>query len=234
MVLKEIYITRHGFREDWVNPNPPLPTHLPNDPPLSKLGRSQAKELANFLKHKSIDRIYSSPFYRVLETVYPLVKECNMPLYIDNSMAEWVGLAHGRYLPSAPLPELKQLFPKLDIEHHTSSIPLPEEAETVHDCHLRVKRGLDKLIDSLDSEEDPESPHTILLAGHAASVICAVRALLNNAQFFVKCGTCSLTHLVRNPDLTWTLVSNGDCQHLSQGEQRSWMFSGDVPDYEVK
>lgn len=87
MVLKEIYITRHGFREDWVNPNPPLPTNLPNDPPLSEVGRLQAKELAAFLKDKSIDRIYSSPFHRVLESVYPLVEECNTPLFIDNTMA---------------------------------------------------------------------------------------------------------------------------------------------------
>lgn len=88
MVLKEIWITRHGFREDWVNKNPPLPTHLKNDSPLSDFGREQAQGLTVYLKDKKIDRIYSSPFYRVLETVYPLAKESNdLPLYIDYSMA---------------------------------------------------------------------------------------------------------------------------------------------------
>lgn len=146
--------------------------------------------------------------------------------------SEWYGLSHGRYLPCAPATELKELFPKLDIEHHTSSIPLPTEAETAHDCHLRVKKGLDKLISTLDS--DTESPQTILLSGHAASVICVVRALLNDSHYPVRSGTCSLSHVIRQPDGSWKLVSNGDCSHLSQGEQRSWMFSGDVPDYELK
>ncbi|KAI7880252.1 histidine phosphatase superfamily [Mucor mucedo] len=232
MVLKEIWVARHGFREDWVNDNPPLPTNLRNDPPLSDFGRQQSLELAAYLKDKSIDRIYSSPFYRVLETVYPLVLECDMPLFIDNAMAEWYGLTHGRYLPCAPLPELKKLFPKLNIEHHSSSIPLPTEVETEHDCHLRVKKGLDILVDELDS--DKGQPQTILLSGHAASAICAVRALLNDSHFYVNTGTCSLSRLIRQDDKTWKIMENGDCSHLSQGEQRSWMFSGDVPDYELK
>lgn len=87
MVVKEVWVVRHGFREDWVNNDPPLPTNLRNDPPLSQLGREQAQELAHYLKTKNINRIYSSPFYRVLETVYPLVQETNIPLYIDYAMA---------------------------------------------------------------------------------------------------------------------------------------------------
>ncbi|CAO3689878.1 unnamed protein product [Rhizopus stolonifer] len=229
MVVKEIWVTRHGFREDWVNDNPSLPTHRKNDPTLSQLGRQQAQELKDYLKDKSIDRIYSSPFYRVLETVYPLVEECNIPLFTDNSMAEWYGLAHGTYLPPAPNSELKQLFPKLD-NSHSSSIPIPTNAETEDDCHVRVKEGLDKLVAFLN-EQDIK---TILLAGHAASVICAVRALSNQASYPVRSGTCSLARLIRNEDLSWTIVENGNCEHLSQGEQRSWHFSGNVPDYEQK
>ncbi|KAI8080723.1 histidine phosphatase superfamily [Gilbertella persicaria] len=230
MGVKEIWVVRHGFREDWVNENPPLPTGLKNDPPLSAIGRHQAQEVAAFLKDKSIERIYSSPFYRVLETVYPLVEACQIPLFIDYSMAEWYGKAHGRYLPPAPLPELKALFPKLNITTHTSSIPLPEGIETNHDCHVRVKAGLDKLLASLDAE--PQPPNTILLSGHAASAICAVRGLLRDANYPVRCGVCSLSHLVRQDDDTWQLMANGDCHHLSEGEQRHWMFDGDVPDYE--
>jgi transcription factor C subunit 7 len=135
-------------------------------------------------------------------------------------------------LPCAPLAELNKLFPELDIENHISSIPLPTGVETAAECHIRVKKGLDSLINTLDSEKEP--PHTILLSGHAASAICAVRALLNDARHPVHCGTCSLSHLVRQSDNTWKILANGNCSHLSKGEQRSWMFSGDVPDYEQK
>ncbi|KAI8366585.1 histidine phosphatase superfamily [Blakeslea trispora] len=227
MSVQEIWVVRHGFREDWVNPDPPLPTGLKNDPPLSEVGRHQAKELAQFLKDKSIDRIYSSPFYRVLETIDPFVQETKVPVFIDYSMAEWYGKAHGRYLPPAPLSELEKRFP---ITHHTSSIPLPEGVETAHDCHVRVKQGLDRLLASIEAEAQP--PKTILLAGHAATAICAVRGLLKDANYPVRCGVCSLSHLVRQQDGSWELLANGDCSHLSEGEQRHWTFSGDVPDYE--
>lgn len=151
---------------------------------------------------------------------------------LNRSDSEWYGLTHGRYLPCAPLSELKKLFPKLDIENYTSSIPLPTKVETMHDCHLRVKKGLDILVDTLDS--DKEQPQIVLLSGHAASAICAVRALLNDSRYYVNAGTCSLSHLIRQEDKSWKILENGDCSHLSQGEQRSWMFSGDVPDYELK
>ncbi|KAI8971722.1 histidine phosphatase superfamily [Mycotypha africana] len=233
MGVKEIWVVRHGFREDWVNDDPYYPTGLRNDPTLSDSGRKQSQELAEFLKDKNIDRVYSSPFYRVLETVYPFIEKSNVPLYVDYSMAEWYGKAHGRYLPCAPLVELKKLFPKLNIDDHHSCIPLPNGIETVQECHVRVKKGLDLLLKQLDSEPNP--PHSIVLAGHAASAICAVRGLLKNANYPVHCGTCSLSKLVRSDNgASWELVMNGSCDHLSEGEQRSWMFTGDVPDYEVE
>ncbi|OBZ88660.1 Transcription factor tau subunit [Choanephora cucurbitarum] len=228
MGVKDIWVVRHGFREDWVNPDPPLPTGLPNDPPLSRVGRQQAKELADFLSDKSIDRIYSSPFYRVLETVRPFAEATETPVFVDYSMAEWYGKAHDHYLPPALLSELERLFP---IQSHTSSIALPEGIETAHDCHVRVKRGIDQLLAKLNAE--PHPPKTILLAGHAASAICAVRGLIGDANYPVRCGVCSLSHLVHQ-DGTWQLVANGDYRHLSEGEQRHWTFSGDVPDYEKK
>lgn len=85
-MLKEIWITRHGYREDWVTPTPHLPTQLSHDPPLSELGLAQAEELGEFLQDKGIQRVYSSPFYRVLQTVSPLIAKTHIPLYIDFSM----------------------------------------------------------------------------------------------------------------------------------------------------
>ncbi|KAI9262736.1 histidine phosphatase superfamily [Sporodiniella umbellata] len=229
MVLKTIWVTRHGFREDWVNVDPPLPTNLLQDPTLSKVGRQQAQELKTHLQDKSIQRVYSSPFYRVLETVSPLVEECNIPLFIDNSMAEWYGMAYEKYLPPATNSELMELFPRLDLSHQ-SSVPIPTGAETKEDCHKRLKVGLDKLVHDLDNQ----NVQTVLLSGHAASVICAVRALLNQEQYPVRSGTCSLSRLTRNEDLSWELHENGNCDHLSQGEQWSWRFSGEIPDYAKK
>jgi len=49
------------------------PTGIPTDPPLTSHGVDQSKELAEYLSRVEppVDRIYSSPFYRCLQTVKP-------------------------------------------------------------------------------------------------------------------------------------------------------------------
>jgi transcription factor C subunit 7 len=86
-MLKEIWITRHGMREDWHNPTPIYPTGLIYDSELSAQGLQQALELGVFLQDKAIQRIYTSPFYRVLQTILPLAKTTQVPIHIDYAMA---------------------------------------------------------------------------------------------------------------------------------------------------
>lgn len=49
------------------------PTGIPTDPPLTAKGVQQSRELANYLTkvEPPVDRIYSSPFYRCLQTLKP-------------------------------------------------------------------------------------------------------------------------------------------------------------------
>ena len=49
------------------------PTGIPTDPPLTAKGVQQSKELAEYLCNidPPIDRVYSSPFYRCLQTLKP-------------------------------------------------------------------------------------------------------------------------------------------------------------------
>ncbi|ORZ22223.1 histidine phosphatase superfamily [Absidia repens] len=236
-MLKEIWITRHGFREDWVNPAPIYPTGLTHDSQLSVEGLQQAEELGVFLQDKAIQRIYTSPFYRVLQTILPLAKVTQVPIHIDYAMAEWYGEAYPEYLLPTTIENQQKLFPELDFQvDYVSSVEVPDGPETVAKCHQRTQKGLDNLIKQLDDEGEVS---TILLSGHAATVITAVRTLMDDPNLAVKSGTCSLAKLVRRSDSDtgsgqWDLVLNGDCSHLSNGEQRSWMFAGDVPDYKIK
>ena len=123
------------------------------------------------------------------------------------------------------------MFPHIDT-NHTSSIPLPEFAEDTLACHHRLREGLDILLDRLDKE--PNGPSVILLAGHAASVIAAVRSLLDNAAEPVRPAVASVCKLVRNDANGWDLLANGYVSHLSDGAHRAWTFSGDIPDYEKR
>ncbi|UNI14347.1 C6 zinc cluster transcription factor-like protein [Purpureocillium takamizusanense] len=83
MPLEKIYVTRHGFRSNWlVDPATgayhaylPSPTGIPADPTLTSHGVKQSRELAKHLMtlDPPIDAVYSSPFYRCLETLKPFV-----------------------------------------------------------------------------------------------------------------------------------------------------------------
>ncbi|KAH8547775.1 hypothetical protein BGW37DRAFT_509445 [Umbelopsis sp. PMI_123] len=101
--------------------------------------------------------------------------------------------------------------------------------ETMRQVHERVQAAMDKLVKQCDSKYEQ-----VVLFGHAASVICAVRALLGDWSFYVNAGTCSISKLERQEDGKWKLILNGSTEHLSQGNVRSWMFDGDVPSYEVQ
>lgn len=60
------------------------------DAPLTSEGRLQAKQLAEFLSDKGIERIVSSPFVRACETVDPLAQKLNIPVEIDERLRERV------------------------------------------------------------------------------------------------------------------------------------------------
>jgi transcription factor C subunit 7 len=62
------------------------PTGIASDPPLAAHGTEQAKELtAHLVKlDPKIDRIYSSPFYRCLETINPTAEALDLQVLADN------------------------------------------------------------------------------------------------------------------------------------------------------
>ena len=53
------------------------PTGIPSDPALASYGEKQAEELANHILtlQPPVDAIYSSPFYRCLQTIKPVVEK---------------------------------------------------------------------------------------------------------------------------------------------------------------
>ena len=52
------------------------PTGIPTDPRLTSKGVQQSKELAEYLCHVEppVERLYSSPFYRCLQTLKPFTE----------------------------------------------------------------------------------------------------------------------------------------------------------------
>ncbi|MCS1351840.1 histidine phosphatase family protein [Mechercharimyces sp. CAU 1602] len=57
---------------------------------LTKVGRRQAKELANGLRSFAIKRVVSSPWERAIASITPFVENSGIELECDTRLTEWV------------------------------------------------------------------------------------------------------------------------------------------------
>ncbi|KAF2148319.1 phosphoglycerate mutase-like protein [Myriangium duriaei CBS 260.36] len=239
MVLKTIYVVRHGFRSNWVvnastgeyTHNFPTPTGIPSDPALASHGVEQSNELAKHLLSQTpaIDTIYSSPFYRCLQTLAPTVTSLNSssssrPLLVrpDPGIGEFYGLARFDHPSPATLSVLLPHFPdQLDATPAPPTIVPSKNGESPTTLHDRVAYAIDRII----ARADAEGKEALLLCTHAAVMICLGRALtgdmpedIGEADF--GCATCAFTRFER--------VGQGD----DRGERWSAERPEDVPDLE--
>ncbi|KAL9043234.1 MAG: hypothetical protein Q9180_000016 [Flavoplaca navasiana] len=191
MVVKTIYVTRHAFRVSYTldtttgeyHTNSPSPTNIPSDPPLAAYGVQQSHELAKALPqlHPPVDYLYSSPFYRCLQTLQPAIETLRPGIKVraDNGIGEWYGVASFNH-PSPATPDfLKSLFPfSFDDTYQVSIIP-PRCGESIAQLHDRVAIALTHIIASVDAESKTKDT-SILICTHAATLIAIGRALTGN------------------------------------------------------
>ncbi|BFZ59356.1 C6 zinc cluster transcription factor-like protein [Saitoella coloradoensis] len=233
-MLERILVTRHGFRSNWDTEWLPemSPTGIPADPSLSLHGVDQSKELATYLTSLpyTIDRIYASPFYRCVQTIDPTAELLSLPIYTDNGIGEWYGLTRATHPSPAPASVMKGFFPRV-VEGYTPSLVPSTTGESMADVHERCRNALDVLIERADAE----GLKTILICSHAATLIAIGRGLTGKPDLHVNAATCSISEYIRGEGAervgNWKIVRNGDCSHLSHGEERNWWFEGDIPVY---
>ncbi|KAF4984039.1 hypothetical protein FZEAL_697 [Fusarium zealandicum] len=197
MSLEAIYVTRHGFRSSWsVDPLTGVysaafirsPTGIPADPPLTSHGVAQAKEMGQHLMtlDPPIDAVYSSPYYRCLQTITPFVElkqeqlqgELNTKdataatIRPEYGLCEFFGAAPFDHpIPASPK-RLKALFPAYD-ESYASALTPSRKGETIQDLYRRVAAAVQAIIDRCDAE----GKRAVVLCTHAAVVIALGRVL---------------------------------------------------------
>jgi transcription factor C subunit 7 len=148
----------------------------------------QSYELARKLAilEPPIERFYSSPFYRCLQTLAPTLellqkqkpqtqegKWATLKIRADSGLGEWYGLARFSHPSSAPLSLLSTLFPSLlDTAHAPTIVPSPQ-GESIAELHDRVAYSLHRIIE----ECDREGVKAIVVCTHAAILLAAGRAL---------------------------------------------------------
>ncbi|KAF2858679.1 phosphoglycerate mutase-like protein [Piedraia hortae CBS 480.64] len=258
MVLEVIYIVRHGYRSNWtIDPftgeyksHIISPTGIPSDPALTSYGVMQSQELAVHLRGLDIDRVYSSPYYRCLQTITPYVLSTSRGahLAVDTGLGEFYGKAAFDHPQPAPLHVLKTHFPHIDAQIH--DIVPNIKGETIQELHGRVARCLEGIIRRLD--DDPRCPRSVLICTHAAVMIVAGRALTGKMPDDIQqedfgAATCALSKFARKSmgegqgslrsqrigdcfDWRdrgiaggWACEMNGDCSFLSGGQERPWL-----------
>lgn len=193
------------------NSSLPTPTGIPSDPSLASKGVEQSKELASHISQLNPlpEVIYSSPFYRCLQTLKPTVSKLNegrsdddkLLIHPENGLGEFYGLARFDHPSPATLAVLLEHFPEHLKKDYSNPLIRPSvNGESLQDLHNRIAYCLHHVIKRLD--EDPKGPKTLLICTHAASMICIGRALTGRlpedmGEEDFRCFTCALSKFTR-------------------------------------
>jgi transcription factor C subunit 7 len=191
-MLEVIYVVRHAVRLNWsVDPQTgkyfstlasSSPTGHPADPVLSSHGVDQSRELARHLLHiePPIDVVYSSPWYRCLQTIKPFTDElfasgkAGGKIKVEPGIGEWFGSAHFQQPAPATAAQLDSLIPNIDTSYVPIRTPNPK-GEGVPELHDRIAYTLHEIVKALDA--DPSQPKALLICTHAAAMIAIGRVL---------------------------------------------------------
>lgn len=169
----------------------------------------------------TIDAVYSSPFYRCIQTLAPFTaartaqnsNDTKIPKALVNleaGLGEFYGLARFDHPSPAAYNVLAQHFPDNLAPEQDPTIVPSTKGESIPQLHDRIAYCLDELIKRLDA--DPSGPRTLLICTHAASMIAIGRALTGNmpedecAEDF-KCFTCAFSKFARKPTTNETTSS---------------------------
>lgn len=231
-VISRIYLIRHGDRFDYANPSWLDSAKdygaLITDPPLSALGHRQASETADQLwkitknndqetnssndnaQQHHVDQILVSPYLRVIQTACPTSNILNIPLSIENGLAE----AHAT--PGSVLPSPKErfvYFPQINPTYNTLLNVHPTPGyncpKTGHPCEAFAGKYCQRMEQFAKCLEQTYFGKNIVLFSHAASV-ALVAALLHCSLRSLKFAPCGIYHLERINDGPWTLAQGGE------------------------
>ncbi len=167
--MQTIWLIRHAHRLDFVRPEWFDTAIYPYDPPLSPLGLSQAIDLAEQLSQLPIERIFTSPFLRTIQTADPLARRLQIPIQLEWGLSEWLCADWTRSFPiTTPLAQLKEDYHSIDFAY--DSLVIPSYPETLEELSSRMTMLSLELI-----QTNPE--HNILIIAHKGSTLGMVAAL---------------------------------------------------------
>ncbi|MBI2441700.1 MAG: histidine phosphatase family protein [Lentisphaerae bacterium] len=221
---RNIWLIRHGSRQDACDPNWLATAPRRHDPPLSARGVQQARETGVFLESQKINHIFASPFLRATQTASLINERLGLPLKIEPGLSEALLTEWFPYSPDfLPLEELERLFPGIDRSYQSKvGLSHPETWETMLG---RTARAIRRLL---------RHGGNLALVGHGGSMWGLCQELVKGNPV-IHVPTCCLIKLACSPDAPggrdeWIIEKDGsDLSHLScpdpipviPGEKRS-------------
>jgi broad specificity phosphatase PhoE len=175
--------------------------------PLTKNGLENSKKLINKCEDLDITYVYSSPYIRTLQTIYPYIKSKEKQIRLEYALSEINDPhlipknAHGIYLPEY----LAQSF--LYDENYKSVIQ-PNELkypETEKDVEARIKNFLKILITNHYKTDD-----RILLVTHQVvcnNILNLVNKIFKNKDKVNNYQTGAITLVFENNDWTFKPIN---------------------------
>ncbi|KAL2871870.1 phosphoglycerate mutase family protein [Aspergillus lucknowensis] len=190
MPLDTIYLTRHGHRLNWTidyktgKYTSQFPTHTgnPSDPTLTSHGVSQAQELAAHIVSERVSpkpwRVYSSPFWRCLQTIQPSVEvlsaakreegkgqrrmkgvddAAEFEIRVENGLGEWFGSTTFFDHPTPPTLSILTSLPTkppftLNTTRKDPLLYTSTRGESISQLHNRLAAALSGIIAEVDAE----------------------------------------------------------------------------------
>ncbi|KAF5375041.1 hypothetical protein D9758_000243 [Tetrapyrgos nigripes] len=233
-MLETLYIARHGFRLNWLSTNWKSETGLPRDPPLAAFGVTQAEELGAYFSALPEDQrptaIFSSPYYRCLQTAKPTSEALNIPIYVEHGLSEWyspVAADTGLHPRPGSASSLKTHFPQIDPEGWSSIYYPSRKGEDVQELHDRAKDFLVHFVPHVERRLPEHQHKRVLFFSHAATVIVLARELIGKRDLPLRVGCCTLSEFVRKPEGKdvaggWEAKRLATGDFLTGGVQRDW------------
>lgn len=197
--------------ESMGNVGVPFPDFHPDDPPLTKNGRIEAKKLSLLFNPCDDIRIYASTLIRACETAQPTAERLGVPITVLPELME-VGTA----VPGTELQHIAALAPRaLDSAEQTLP-PLFEaglsyENEDAAHCIERAKRAFSIIRDAAGPGD------RVLAVSHGAFFGYLLREALGISlpeTFCWQVDNCAVTDILFQPGKLPKLRYSNDKRHL--------------------
>jgi broad specificity phosphatase PhoE len=209
----ELFLIRHG--DAIPDADEIIPSGIYNNLPLSKIGRDQARALAERLKGLHFDAAYSSPLRRCQETAAPLLEQLRLTPIIVEDIKE-IRLGSVMSLPAPEegesLEALTEALKQRQVEivriaGATGSWDAIKDSEPSQAFRRRVVEAIDEIAKRHIGER-------VLIFAHGGVINAYVAEVLGlERDFFFPCANTSITIVRASADVRVLYVMN-DIAHL--------------------